>query len=429
MKKTTLVLGGIRSGKSFFAEQRALYYSDRPIYIATAIPFDNETRARIDLHRERRQNRFEVYEEPLDITTILSKHRDRVVLVDCMTLNLSNRLLQRGDETTLDHMIAEDDQYLEEIRRIIDTNRLNVIFVSNEVGLSPVEPNRLGRYFQDLQGRWNRILAQHADAAYMIQAGIPNLLKKENHFPFKLSAPSYLYPGGYIENVTRIMDRVDDIQLLLFDSSTDDPLFEEGMLSTLGYLQTGAGITFSAHMPVRPRITEDFDGRLKSSLDIIQALQKLDMSSYTFHYDLPEGQEWETMTKKEIQAMDDTYIKFFDSIRRQFPSIDISLENTATPLSALDNVVNASGISYCIDIGHLLIQNRNLDDIEPRLDKTSVIHLHGVQQVNGEFKDHQSLDYNRPVFQLLEQFGGILTIENYHPSLYEKSRNQLENYF
>jgi adenosylcobinamide kinase/adenosylcobinamide-phosphate guanylyltransferase len=429
MKKTTLVLGGIRSGKSFFAEQRALYYSDRPVYIATAIPFDDETRARIHLHRERRQNRFEVYEEPIDITTILSKHRDRVVLVDCMTLNLSNRLLQRGDEVSLDQMITEDDQYLEEIRRIIDANRLNVIFVSNEVGLAPVEPNRLGRYFQDLQGRWNRIMGQQAADVYMIQAGIANLLKKESNFPFKLSAPSYLYPGGYIENVTRVIDRVDDIQLLLFDSSADDPLFEQGMLSTLYYLQTGAGITYSAHMPVRPRLTEDFDTRLKSSLDIIQAFQELDMSSYTFHYDLPEGQEWETMTEAEIREMNDTYTRFFNSIRRRFPAIDISLENTATPLSALDIVVNNSGISYCIDIGHLIIQNRDLEEIGARLGQTSVIHLHGVQQVKGKLKDHQPLDYNRRVFQLLEQFNGVLTIENYHPSLFAQSRSQLEHYF
>ena len=167
MKKTTLVLGGIRSGKSHFAEQRALYYSGRPAYIATAIPFDDETRDRIDLHRQRRRNRFEVFEEPLDITAILSTLQDRVVLVDCMTLNLSNRLLKRSEETSLAQMIDEDDLYLENIQRIITDNHLNAIFVGNEVGLSPVEPNRLGRYFQDLQGRWNRILAERADDVYI----------------------------------------------------------------------------------------------------------------------------------------------------------------------------------------------------------------------------------------------------------------------
>lgn len=429
MKKTTLVLGGIRSGKSHFAEQRALHYSDRPVYIATAIPFDDETRARIALHRQRRQNRFDVFEEPVDITKILSALQDRVVLVDCMTLNLSNRLLQQDENTSLETMIAEDDIYLQTIRRVIEANRLNVIFVSNEVGFSPVEPNRLGRYFQDLQGRWNRIMAEGAAEVYMIQAGIPNLLKKECHFPFKLSAPSYLYPGGYIENVTRVMDRVDDIQLLLFDSSADDPLFQEGMISTLDYLQTGAGITFSAHMPVRPRITEDFDGRLHSSLAIIQSLQQLDMSSFTFHYDLPEGREWETMNAGDIQTLDDTYAEFFDAIRRNHPAIDISLENTATPLSALDRVVERCGISYCADIGHLLFQNRDLDDIEPRLRKTSVVHLHGAQEVKGKLMDHQALTFNRRVFQLLENYQGILTIENYHPSLFHSSREKLANYF
>ncbi len=429
MKKITLVLGGIRSGKSHFAEQKALYYAKRPVYIATAVPFDDETRERVALHRERRRDQFDVFEEPSDLVPVLAKLQDQTVLVDCMTLNLSNRLLAKDEDAPLPRLIAGDDLYLERIRRTIEQNRLNVIFVSNEVGFAPVAANRLGRYFQDLQGRWNRLLASFADEVYMIQAGIPAILKKEKRLPFKLSAPSYLYPGGYIENITRTMETLDDIQLLLFDSVDDDPLFREGTLSTLRYLQQGADITYSVHMPVAPRVFEDFEARLASSLSIIGTLKQLDISSFTFHYDLPHQAVWEELNLEAIQSIDEAYIGFFSAIRDQFPDIDISLENTATPISALDNVVNQSDISYCIDIGHLIIQRRHLDEILPRLRRTSVIHYHGTQTVEGNPRDHQPIQFDRAIFQLLENYHGILTIENYHPTLFNQSRAQLERYF
>jgi len=429
MKKITLVLGGIRSGKSHFAEQQALYYSQRPVYIATAVPFDQETIARIDLHRERRQDQFDVFEEPTDLVKVLAELHNRTVLVDCMTLNLSNRLLAEAEDAPLSRLIAEGDDYLAHIHDTIERNRLNVIFVSNEVGLAPVAANRLGRYFQDLQGRWNRVLASYADEAHLIQAGIPTLLKKEKRFPFKLSAPSYLYPGGYIENITRTMETVDDIQLLLFDSVADDPLFQAETLSTLHYLQQGAGITYSVHMPTAPKVFDAFETRVAGSLSIIETLSRLDISSFTFHYDLPEQTVWEELSPEAIQAIDHTYIDFFSAIRRQFPGIDISLENTATPLSALDNVVTRCRISYCADIGHLIIQQRDIDEIRPRLPRASIVHFHGVHTVNGAPRDHQPIQYHRAIFQTLEDFHGVLTIENYHPTLFHRSRAQLERYF
>lgn len=429
MKKIILILGGIRSGKSYFAEQKAEFYSEKPVYIATSIPFDNEMKLRVAQHKIRRGNRYELIEAPYDLTGPLGRLKDRTMLVDCLTLNLSNRLMATEEYMDLEELIETDEDYLKDLYKIIDKNNLKVIFVSNEVGAAPIEANQLGRYFQDLQGRWNRIMAGYADEVYVVQAGIPTPIKREQVFPFKISAPSYLLPSGYIENVTYLMDQVDDIQLLLFDVHEEDPLLKEESLTTLEYLAKDSGITYSVHMPVKPELTVEFQQRLESAFFIIERLNRLNISSYTFHFNLPDGVKWEKVTKDEVQSIEAAYIKFFKALKEKFPGIDISLENTETPLSALDRIISECGISYCIDIGHLLVQGRDLAEIEPRLQQASVVHLHGWEEKNGKKQDHRPILYDRKIFNQLESFTGILTIENYHKLLYEKSLELLREYF
>jgi sugar phosphate isomerase/epimerase len=308
-------------------------------------------------------------------------------------------------------------------------------------------------------------VAGYADEVYVVQAGIPTLIKKgsatpthsrsarcrsfgdviskvcrnnkvspgiskkERCFPFKISAPSYLLPSGYIENVTYLMDKVDDIQLLVFDAHEEDPLLKEESLTTLEYLAKDSGITYSVHMPVKPKLSEAFQQRLEAAYFIIETLNRLNISSYTFHYDLPDGVVWEKVTKDKIQSIEGTYIKFFKALKEKFPGSDLSLENTETPLSALDKIICECGISYCIDIGHLLVQGRDLAEIEPRLQQASVVHLHGWEEKNGKKQDHRPILYDRKIFKQLESFSGILTIENYHKLLYEKSLELLTEYF
>jgi adenosylcobinamide kinase/adenosylcobinamide-phosphate guanylyltransferase len=429
MKKITLILGGIRSGKSHFAEKKALFYSDKPVYIATSIPFDEETIYRIKIHKKRRKLKFKLIEEPYDLAKVLNNLSRQTVIIDCLTLNLSNRLLLKKENLNLENLIKDDEIYLNKIYKIINKNELNIIFVSNEVGCAPVETNKLGRYFQELQGRWNRIIAGYANEVYNVQAGITRTIKKEDIFPFKISAPSYLLPTGYIENVTYLMNKVDDIQLLLFDSMSDDPLFKDSTINTLNYLAEESNITYSIHMQVRPKIFEDYEKRLDITLFTIGKLIKLNISSFIFHYDLPDNVKWENLKEKEVKEIDEKYIRFLQTIKNNFKKINISLENTETPLSALDRVILKCDITYCIDIGHLLFQKRDLSEIESRLIKTQVLHIHGIEKKGNKFCDHKAITYNRDIFKIIEKFKGILTIENYHPTLFEKSLQVLQEYF
>lgn len=165
MNKLSIILGGARSGKSAFAEQLAAKYELPKTYIATAQALDGEMSARIAAHRVRRDN-WTTIEAPLDLVDALGQVPDgSVVLIDCLTLWLSNHML-------LDREV--------DVRRLLDTIETMpspVICVSNEVGMGLVPDNALGRKFRDAQGVLNRRIAESADLAVFVAAGLPLVLK------------------------------------------------------------------------------------------------------------------------------------------------------------------------------------------------------------------------------------------------------------
>jgi len=171
MGKIILVLGGARSGKSNFACSLARKYK-RVAFIATAEGGDDEMRRRIRLHRRERPAHWNTFEEPRNILRALSAagvDHDCVV-VDCLTLLVSNLLLAKKSE-------AEISRTLSEALAVIKKAKFRTVFVSNEVGLGLVPANRLGRLFRDTAGRVNRIVAAAADEVYFLFSGIPLRLK------------------------------------------------------------------------------------------------------------------------------------------------------------------------------------------------------------------------------------------------------------
>jgi adenosylcobinamide kinase/adenosylcobinamide-phosphate guanylyltransferase len=167
---TTLVLGGARSGKSSFAERLAGEIAAHKIYLATATASDDEMTARIAQHRRQRGDGWTTVEEPLALVDTLTREATvgRVVLVDCLTLWLSNL------------MFAERDPEIEAKRlvRFLDVSRYPIVFVSNEVGLGLVPETPLGRAFRDAQGRLNQIIAAAVPNVVFVAAGLPLWLKR-----------------------------------------------------------------------------------------------------------------------------------------------------------------------------------------------------------------------------------------------------------
>ncbi len=165
-----LVLGGARSGKSSFAESVVARFSPPYVYVATARPLDDEMKERIRTHRERRKQLWDTIEEPLELCSVLEglKSSGKPVLVDCITLWLSNMLCSRSDDT---------EAALERLCETIGSVDYPLVIVSNETGSGIVPVNSLARRFRDLSGFANQRLAAACQSVFLVTAGLPMRLK------------------------------------------------------------------------------------------------------------------------------------------------------------------------------------------------------------------------------------------------------------
>jgi adenosylcobinamide kinase/adenosylcobinamide-phosphate guanylyltransferase len=188
MGRITLILGGARSGKSRFAQNLASRLSagsgGRVTYLATATVKDEEMRLRVSRHRANRPAEWRTVEEPRHVARTLSGDHSEVVIVDCLTLLITNVLLEEGADRSDRRLEPEDlervvmleiEELLQHCRRI----PAEVLLVSNEVGLSVVPPTPLGRVFRDIAGRVNQRVAGEAEEVFFLLAGLVQKLKGE----------------------------------------------------------------------------------------------------------------------------------------------------------------------------------------------------------------------------------------------------------
>jgi adenosylcobinamide kinase/adenosylcobinamide-phosphate guanylyltransferase len=166
--RLTFIIGGARSGKSAHAEQLVAKSPPPWTYIATAQVFDEEMRERVALHQARRDERWRTVDAPLELAAELRALGAGIpVLVDCLTLWLTN------------HMLAEHDLDAEchRLEKVLAEPTGPWFVVSNEVGMGIVPDNALARRFRDEAGRLNRRIAANADSVILLVAGIPMQVK------------------------------------------------------------------------------------------------------------------------------------------------------------------------------------------------------------------------------------------------------------
>ena len=163
------VLGGARSGKSRYAQDRAEAAGGVPVFVATAQAYDAEMAERIAHHQADRDARWMTVDAPLDLPDAITAHRGagRVLLIDCLTLWTSNVMLAEHD------MDAATEALVAAIHAAPGT----LVIVANEVGLGIVPDNALARRFRDYAGRLNQRVAAAADEVVLIAAGLPIKLK------------------------------------------------------------------------------------------------------------------------------------------------------------------------------------------------------------------------------------------------------------
>lgn len=166
-----LILGGARSGKSGYAQRLAEAHGGAVDFVATAEILDAEMAERIARHRAERPAHWQLTEAPVELPAALRSlcQPGRCVLVDCLTLWLSNILCTRPDEL---------ETHIDELCAAIQTARGSLLLVSNEVGWSIVPENALARRFRDEQGRLNQRVAALAHDVTLVAAGLPLKLKE-----------------------------------------------------------------------------------------------------------------------------------------------------------------------------------------------------------------------------------------------------------
>ena len=170
-----VVTGGGRSGKSIFAEDLAKKRGQKVLYIATAVPFDQEMRERIQKHQQRRPADWETLEGYSNLADSIEKRASNFdcMLLDCITILITNLLFHFSRTDKVDDMDFEEleRKVLAEIVEILDACKkaeTEMIFVTNEVGLGIVPENKLSRHFRDIAGRVNQLLAKRAYEGYFV---------------------------------------------------------------------------------------------------------------------------------------------------------------------------------------------------------------------------------------------------------------------
>lgn len=187
MKKVTLILGGARSGKSFYAQEEARKYK-KVLFVATAEALDEDMRLRIEKHKQDRPAGWRTLEATGSLGRRIedSIQDEELVIIDCITLLVTNVICRVPEEQyeTIEEKVLEKQvmQEIQELQECLKKVEASFLIVSNEVGLGLVPAYRIGRIYRDILGRANQMLAGSADEVYLMVAGIPLRIKPESRY-------------------------------------------------------------------------------------------------------------------------------------------------------------------------------------------------------------------------------------------------------
>jgi adenosylcobinamide kinase/adenosylcobinamide-phosphate guanylyltransferase len=177
MADLTFILGGARSGKSGYGERLAQSWAGEVLFVATAQPFDEEMVERIERHQNNRPSHWRTVEAPTKVAAAIGDETAEIVLLDCVTLLVTNLILGLGDG--LDEAGAQSavDAEIDDLLAKMAAWNGRWIIISNEVGLGIVPDNQLSRIYRDVLGRANQRLAAAANEVVMMVAGLPLVIK------------------------------------------------------------------------------------------------------------------------------------------------------------------------------------------------------------------------------------------------------------
>ncbi len=186
MSKCILITGGIRSGKSRFAQELAKKAGGKVLFIATAEGRDEEMRERIEKHKRERPAGWRTVEAAINLVDKIKQELldSNIVILDCLNMLISNILDSHVSPVDMDNVSYQKlekqiDSEIRDLEQCMQESKATFIIVSNEVGMGLVSLNKLGRYYQDLLGTANQRLSQFSGEVYLVISGIPVRIKPQ----------------------------------------------------------------------------------------------------------------------------------------------------------------------------------------------------------------------------------------------------------
>lgn len=249
-------------------------------------------------------------------------------------------------------------------------------------------------------------------------------------YPFKLGTTSFIYPDHILPNVEMLAPYVDEIELLLFESTAPDSLPPQAVIKRLVALGAEFDLTYNVHLPIDISLTaKEATARLlavQTIRRVIELTSVLSPSTYTLHLPFEEsGRNKETVK----QWQERVYHSMTQLVSADVPSETISVETLDYPFEWVDPLLNDLNLMVCLDLGHLMVHGF---DCRTAFDtygsKTSIMHLHGVEQT----RDHLALNRlaeneTAAVIDILQQFTGVLSLEVFSYKHLLPSLQYLEN--
>ena len=270
-------------------------------------------------------------------------------------------------------------------------------------------------------------------------------MRLKNSFPFKLATTSFIYPDHIIPNVEKLGPIFDEIELLLFESR---PFIKNGRpvpvlpsirdIKVLAHLNRELDITYNVHLPVDISLTDISRSKREKGVDtvkkIVELCEPINPTTHTLHLNLSDedakGGKKGILYWQERAAQSLSYLASFLSN----PGI-ISIETLEYPFEYLYPLIDNSGMSLCIDAGHLIKCEFNIIQVfEKYRSQIPLIHLHGVDYSSGSPKDHQSLDKTpqdrfKSTMEVLKQFHGVVSIEVFNYQMLGDSIKFMNHHF
>ncbi len=247
----------------------------------------------------------------------------------------------------------------------------------------------------------------------MSYAPLPTCYKKM--FPFKLSTTSYIYPDHIIPNVTMLAPFLDEIELVLFESKSQDNYPDDAQIKGLMNFCLRQDITFNVHLPIDIFLGDENEEVRTKGTSIVKRVTErtfgLNPSVYILHFDLrnSNGQE-----ETDIEAWRRRLLRSVEEMAQNGVELNrMAIETLGYPFEWIEDIIEESGFSICLDIGHILIHGQDLRlYLNKYLPKASIIHLHGFQKgIDHLGIDQLSESALEMIFTHLHDYHGIVSLE------------------